>query len=102
MKSRIVLVFFALLLCAKVHGDLLKSYKTSSLHRIPTEEEESKDASEHLFRLRLSKDSADLVPYSCGDRYQSKCQELLIVNTFKLGRYRFKSYALFFMLHVIE
>lgn len=86
MKSRIVLAFLTLLLCAKVHGDLLQSYKTSSLHRISTEEEESKDASEHLFRLRLSKDSADLVPYSCGDRYQSKCLELLIVNTCKLGR----------------
>ena len=77
MKSLLVLAFLALLIYPKVHGDLLKSYKVSSLPRISAEEEEfeSKHAS-HSFRLRLSQDSANLVHYSCGDRYQSKCLEL--------------------------
>ena len=76
MKSLLNLAFLALLVYPKVHGDLLKSYKVSSFPRISAEEEESKDARKHSFGLRLSQDSANLVYYSCGDRYQSKCLEL--------------------------
>jgi len=85
MKYLFVLALLVLLVYApNVCGDLLNIYEQSSVSRASTKNQESKGGSQHLLRLRLVTASEDIVPYSCGGQYQSKCfaDKMVHNNTF--------------------